>query len=181
MGKLKIAGPMALIIALCSLSLLAKPQDDKDKDKKPKKKIFVDYQLAVLDEAELRHDALTTTMPDYPEEASSAGIQGLVHVAVLYDEDGDFKAMKVLKSPDPRLSQAVATALKQWKLRVFYDSPYPETRLPIRNFAEARFHFVIRDGVPSVEQATQEEQQKSSIEFIKITGPSKDRDKMDWP
>lgn len=181
MGKLKVAGLMTIILALCSFSLSGRHQDDKDKDKKPKKKIFVDYQLAVLDEAELRHEALTTAMPEYPEEASSAGLQGLVHVAVLYDENGEFMRMKVLHSPHPRLSQAVATALKRWKLRILYDSPYPENRLPFRNLAEARFHFVIRDGIPTVEPATLEEQKKSSVEFIKITGPSKDRANMDWP
>jgi TonB family protein len=172
---------MTVIVGLCAFSLFGRHQDDKDKDKKPKKKIFVDYQLGVLDEAELRHEALTTTMPEYPEEAASAGIQGLVHVAVLYDENGEYLAMKVLHSPHPALSRAVATALKQWKLPIGYDSPYPETRLPFRNFAEARFHFVIREGVPTVEPATPEEQQKSSPEFAKIAGSSKDRDKMDWP
>jgi hypothetical protein len=44
-----------------------------------------------------------------------------------------------------------------------------------------RFHFVIREGVPTVEPATPEEQGKSSIEFIKIAGPARDRAKMDWP
>src|SRR2546423_103992 len=137
MGKLKVVGLMALFIAICSFSLSGKHQDDKDK--KPKKKVFVDYQLAVLDEAELRHEALTTAVPEYPEEAAAAGIQGVVHVAVLYDENGAYMVMKVLHSPHPVLSKAVATALKEWKLRVLYDSPYRETRLPNRNFGEVRF------------------------------------------
>lgn len=181
MRKLKVAGLMALIVTLCAFSLFGRHQDDKDKDKKPKKKIFVDYQLGLLTEAELRHDALTTAMPEFPEEAATAGVQGVVHVAVLYDENGEYMRMKVLESPHPALSKAVANALKQWKIKIGYDSPYRETRLPVRDFAEVRFHFVIRDGIPSVEPATLEEQRKASLEFIKISGPAKDPENMSWP
>jgi hypothetical protein len=66
-------------------------------------------------------------------------------------------------------------------MRVSYDSAYRETRLPIRDFGEVRFHFVIRDGTPAVEPATSDEQKTASEKFIKISGPSKDPDKMSWP
>jgi len=85
MRKLKVAVLIALILALCSVSLLGKPQDDKDK--KPKKKIFVDYQQGFSREVELRQDALVTVLPTYPDEAVQANVQGLAMVAVLFDEN----------------------------------------------------------------------------------------------
>ncbi len=179
MRKLKVPILMALIVAVCSISLFGRHQDDKDK--KPKKKLFVDYDMSLATEAELRHFALATAVPVYPDEAASAGVQGTVHVAVLYDENGEYLAMKVLESPHPALSKAVSDALKQWRIRLSYNSPYRETRLANRNFGEVRFHFVIRDGVPAVELATPEEQNKWSEKFIKISGPSKDPEKMSWP
>jgi len=180
MGKLKLFGLLAVVIALSSFNLFGKFQDDKDKDKKPKKKLFVDYDMSLLTESELRYCALATAMPVYPERAATEGVQGLVHVAVMYDENGEYLAMKVLESPHPALSKAVSDALKQWRIKLSYNSPYPETRLPNRNFAEVYFHFVIRDGIPAVEPGTVEEQSKASEKFIKISGPSKDPENMSW-
>ena len=179
MKRLNVSILMTVIIGLCAISLFGKRQDDKDK--KLKKKLFVDYNMSLLTEDELRHEALTTAMPMYPEDAAAEGIQGLVHVAVLYDENGEFKAMKVLESPSPKLSKAVAEALKQWRMRITYDSPYSEARRPVRDFGEVRFHFIILDGTPAVEPATTDEQKTASEKFIKISGPSKDPEKMSWP
>ena len=172
MGKLKVGGLMALIVVLCSFSLFGKYQDDKDK--KPKKKVFVDYQQGFFSESELRRDARITVLPSYPDEAVQAGAQGSAMVAVLYDENGDYLNMKVLESPHPAISKAVSDALKQWKIKIYYDSPDPATRLPIRVFAQVQFHFIIRDGVPTVEPATREEQITTSSKFNRITGVGKD-------
>lgn len=188
MTKVKVAMLMALVVGLCSFTLLGKHQEkpDKNQEKKEKKdkKLFVDYQEAVVTEDSLRRDSQTGVMPVYPEEAFNAGAQGLADVAVLFDENGDYKGMKVLDSPHPSITKAVRDALKQWKIRILYDSPYPENRLPIRNFAEVRFHFVIREGIGSVEPATPEEQGVHSQKFLKIVGPGilKGNDRRsDWP
>lgn len=162
MRKFKLAVVVALLLAICSSTLLGKHQDEK-----PEKKIFVDYQLAIMREAELRHDATKTAMPTYPDEALAASAQGLVDVAVMFDENGDCECdyMHALESPHPAITQAVKDALKQWKIKIGYDSPNQEFARPVRPFAEVRFHFVIRAGVPTVEPATQEEQMKSSRQF----------------
>ena len=164
MKQLKIAAVIALIVALCSLSLIGKQQDDH----KPKKKLGVDYQLGFFSEADLRRHCRITAMPEYPSEAVSAGAQGLAQVAVLFDENGDYHSMKVLESPHPAISKAVEDALKQWKMKVGYDSPYPETRLPIRELGQVQFHFIIREGVASVEPASPEEQRTTSPKFNRI-------------
>lgn len=176
MYRLRVAILMALMVALCSFSLLGKHQDDKSqKDKQPKKKVFVDYQQGFFTEEELRRDALVTVTPVYPEEAVTAGVQGTAQVGVLFDENGDYAGMKVLESPHPSISRAIAEALKQWKVKIGYDSPDPATRLPVRVFAQVQFHFVLRDGVASVEAATPEEQHTTSLKFNKIARPGKDR------
>jgi len=104
-------------------------------------------------------------LPTYPDEAVQANVQGLAMVTVLFDENGDFMNMKVLESPHPAISKAVRDALKQWKIKIYFDSPYPESRLSIRVCSQVQFHFVIRDGVPLVEPATREEQFTESIKF----------------
>jgi|SRR4051812_17490522 hypothetical protein len=167
MKKLRVAILVTITLALCSLSLIGKHQEPK-----PKKKYLIDYQLAVLTEGQLRHDALVTVMPEYPAEAVNAGTQGLAEVGVLFDENGDYKGMRVLESPHPIISKAVAEALKQWKVKIYEDSPYQETALPIRPFGEVRFHFVIRDGVATVEPATPEEQRVSSPLFARTKPPT---------
>lgn len=166
MKKLTMASLMALIVALCSFSLVGKQQEDKNK--KPKKKLGVDYQLGSFREAELRRHARITVMPEYPPEAISAGAHGLAQVAVLFDENGEYYSMKVLESPHPAISKAVEDALKQWKINIGYDSPQPETRLPIRKLAQVQFHFIIREGTASVEPATPEEQLMSSPKFLRV-------------
>lgn len=167
MRKLKVAILVVLVLALCSFTLLGKHQSQK--------KFGVDYGQAYGAEVSIRHDAITAPMPVYPEEAIKDGAQGLVDLAVLFDEEGNFKHMKILDSPHPAISKAVGDALKQWTVKVFYSSPYRETRLPLRMMGELRFHFVISDGVASVENPTLEEQQVESAEYRKILGPSSDR------
>jgi len=168
MRVLKLAILVVLILVISSFSLLGKHQNPK-----PKKKIFVDYQMGLFTEAELRRDALVTVMPEYPAAAIDAGAQGLAEVAVLFDEDGDYRGMRVLESPNPAISKAVADALKQWKIKIYSDSPYKETALPIRVFAQVRFHFVIRDGTATVEAASPIEQSLASRKFAQ-TKPPKD-------
>jgi TonB family protein len=161
MRKLQVTLLVALMVAVCSSTLLGEHQE-----LKPEKKILgIDYQLGLLRGSELRHDAITTVMPIYPDEAQAAGAQGLVNVAVVFDEKGDFARMQVLESPHAAITQAVSDALKQWKIKIGYDSPYQEFARPIRPFAEVRFHFVIRDGVPTVEPAMSEEQMRTSKQF----------------
>jgi TonB family protein len=170
MHRLKFIFPLAVIVGVSLLTATGKHQT-------PKKKLFVDYSESYVNEVTLRHQAITTPMPEYPEEAIAKNAQGLVDVAVLFDEEGKFKGMKVLESPNPMLSKAVEKALKDWTVRVGYNSPYAETRLPLRTFGELRFRFVIAAGVARVENSTWEEQIKENPKFAKISSaPSDERE-----
>lgn len=167
MRRLKVTILVAFTVAISAFTLLGKHQDPK-----PKKKIGVDYQMGIFTEAELRRDARVTATPSYPQEAVAAGAQGLIEVGVLFDEDGDYRGMRVLESPHPAISKAVAEALKQWKVKIYQDSPYKETALPIRVFAQVRFHFVLGDGGATVEPATAEEQRVASTTFARTKPPT---------
>jgi protein TonB len=51
--------------------------------------------------------------PVYPEEAKSAGVQGVVILEVVIGTDGKVKSTKILRSV-PLLDNAAADAVKQW-------------------------------------------------------------------
>lgn len=162
MKKFKSTVVGALVLAVCSSTLLGKHQEPT-----PEKKIFVDYQLSFYRESELRREAINTVMPSYPGEAIAAGALGLVDVAVMFDENGncDCIHLQALESPHPAITEAVREALKQWKIGILYDSPYRESARPVRPLAEVRFHFLIHEGVPTVEPATREEAVQTSRQF----------------
>jgi hypothetical protein len=167
MKLLKVVILSVLVLTLCAVTLLAKRQD--------KKRLFVDYNEGYVNEITVRANTINAPLPAYAEEAIRDGAQGLVDVAVLFDENGNFQQLKRLESPHPALLKAVNDALKQWTVRVGYDSPSPATRLPVRMFGELRFHFVIRDGVGTVENSTLEEQRTESAKYLKIIRPGDEK------
>jgi TonB family protein len=151
MRRLKVVVLIALILTLSSLTLLGKHRGQKN---------FVDwmgYETAV------RVQASTVVMPTYPEEARAVGAQGLVDSAVVFDEYGNLKRIKILESPHPAISKAVENAVKQWKVKVIVTSEGP-----LRLFGELRFHFVIKNGVASVENPSREEWEIRSKAFQKV-------------
>jgi TonB family protein len=112
----------------------------------------------------IRGEATNAPMPIYPEDAIKAGLQGLVDVAVVFDENGKTKRIKILESPGPSLSKAVEDAVNQWteKGGLFIEG------LPVRTIGELRFRFVIRGGIASVENPSREEQEIRSRAFMKV-------------
>jgi TonB family protein len=103
-------------------------------------------------------------MPVYPEAAINKAAQGLVDLAVVFDENGNAKRIKILESPHPAISKAVEDAVKQWQVKV----PFNSEGLPLRTFGELRFHFVIKEGVASVENPSREEQEIRSKAFQRV-------------
>jgi TonB family protein len=154
MRRLKVVILIVLVICLSSFTLLGKRQAQKR---------YVDTYVY---EPIIRAHTINAPMPTYPEEASSRNIQGLVDLAVGFDENGKLARIKVLASPDPSITKAVDEALKQWTVKVYFNSE----GLPVRTIGELRFHFVIRDGVASVENPTPEEQETRSRAFQKTSG-----------
>jgi Gram-negative bacterial TonB protein C-terminal len=110
MRKLKVAILVTLALALCALTLSGQQRE------LPK---FVD---AYVYEPVIRGEAINAPMPVYPEEAISAGAQGLVDLAVLFDEKGKTKIIKILESPHPAITKAVKDGVNQWTQRTSVDS-----------------------------------------------------------
>ena len=52
--------------------------------------------------------------PVYPDDARAAGVQGVVILEVLIDENGDVSDAKVLRTV-PMLDQAAVEAVRQWR------------------------------------------------------------------
>lgn len=152
MRSLKVIILIGLVIGLCSFTLLGKHQSQKQ---------FVD---TYVHEPVVRAHTINAPMPVYPEEGSARGIQGLVDLAVGFDETGKLGRIKVLASPAPSITKAVEEAVKQWTVKVYFNSE----GLPVRTIGELRFHFVIRDGVASVENPSRDEQEIRSEAFRKV-------------
>lgn len=110
-----------------------------------------------LSESAARGQAEKTVLPDYPTDPESAGLQGLVFAAVLFDQDGNMAKVKVFESPGTHFAEAATRALEQWKLKPIYNGAQErvETQTGIR------FHFIFADGKGRVEAATDDEQKDS--------------------
>jgi hypothetical protein len=169
MRKLKLLVLLVLVLLLCSLTLLGKHQGQK--------RLGVDYVESADVELVIRHEAINAPTPVYPEEAVKAGAQGLVDLAVAFDEHGNAKVVKILESPNPEITKAVKDAVRQWTVRVLYDSPYSSTRRPLRLIGELRFHFVIKDGVGSIQNPSEEEQGLMSKAYRKVVDEYRRRPK----
>jgi periplasmic protein TonB len=81
---------------------------------------------------------LVTKTPDYPSEAKSLGIEGVVIVRYVIAEDGSVRDVKALKGP-PELQVSCIEAVKTWRFQpiIIDGSPQAVVRM-------ARFPFRIR-------------------------------------
>lgn len=55
--------------------------------------------------------------PVYPEEARAEGIQGVVILEIMTDEEGKVVRVKILKSESSILNKAAIDAVRQWKYK----------------------------------------------------------------
>jgi TonB family protein len=117
----------------------------------------------------LRHDAVKTVTPSYPEEAIAAGAQGLVIAAVRFDEKGDLIKITVLQSPHSAITEAVIQAVKEWKLGKNHKIDYGR---PGHIQGELRFHFILENGTGRVEGPTDDELKTQSKLYLDSIGAS---------
>ena len=65
---------------------------------------------------DITHPAVVSqVLPQYPESAVKEKITGVVVLELMVDTEGKPSDLKVLESPDPRLTEAAVAAVKQWK------------------------------------------------------------------
>lgn len=60
-------------------------------------------------------ELLEGSIPAYPMEAREAGIEGIVIVEALIDEQGNVFAADIVSSPDDSLNAATLEAVTKWK------------------------------------------------------------------
>lgn len=65
-------------------------------------------------EADQAPRLIKTVAPRMPEEAIADGIEGSVDAELLVDATGKVSSVKILRSPDTLLSEAVVQAMSQW-------------------------------------------------------------------
>lgn len=89
-----------------------------------------------------RKAAIKMVMPIYPEEALNRGISGRVEVKIAIGEEGEVLRIKVRPRTDPRLKEALANAVSQWKFKP-RDDQDPQGR-PL--LTRLTFNFVLAEG-----------------------------------
>jgi TonB family protein len=87
-------------------------------------------------------ELLEGSIPVYPEEAREAGIEGIVIVEALIDEQGNVFAADIISSPDERLNKATLEAVAKWKF-----SPATEDGEAIMKVVRIPVNFDLTDPV----------------------------------
>jgi TonB family protein len=60
--------------------------------------------------------------PEFPRAAVLNRAEGEVVVEIVFDKTGAFKELRVISSPHPALTQAVAEAVNRWKIEPYVNS-----------------------------------------------------------
>jgi TonB family protein len=90
---------------------------------------------------------LRSAFPEYPEDARRDGIQGIVRVEFVVNENGDVEDAVATESPDARLSEASIRAIKTWHF-----SPLTRQGKPVKAKLAQRFPFRL-NFAPAVDRA----------------------------
>lgn len=69
-----------------------------------------DQKAGLTEPVKVKH-----TNPVYPKDAKEEGVQGVVLLMATIDTRGHPSDVRVLRSPDPRLSEAALEAARQWR------------------------------------------------------------------
>jgi hypothetical protein len=72
-------------------------------------------RLGLYPEGAIRQMVIKRVMPEFPKETPINSAQGLVIVAVVFDEEGKLSQAEVLEAPHPLIKQAVLDALNLWE------------------------------------------------------------------
>ena len=60
---------------------------------------------------------ISQVKPGYPQSASDAGIEGIVHLQALIGTDGTLVGLTPVGSANPDLTNAALDAVKQWRYK----------------------------------------------------------------
>ena len=76
-------------------------------------------EAVVFDEAQglTEPEATDKEVPRYPESAKEEGVSGVVVLETVIDRTGTVDDVSVLRDPDPRLSAAAVSAVRNWRFK----------------------------------------------------------------
>lgn len=76
-------------------------------------------EAVVFDEAQgmTEPEATYKENPRYPESAKEEGVSGVVVLDTVIDRTGTVDDVSVLRDPDPRLSAAAVSAVRNWRFK----------------------------------------------------------------
>jgi len=103
------ASETAMRIAPAAVQDDSKPEE-KDAEENKLKTVSKDSECDEI----TRPEVIEKVNPKYPEEARKAKIMGHVIVETVINEKGTVDDIKVVESPDERLSEAAVEAIRQW-------------------------------------------------------------------
>ena len=78
--------------------------------------------------------------PVYPKSAKEEGVQGIVLLRAAVDTEGTPSDIRVLRSPDPRLSEAALAAAREWRWEPARDAD----GTPVAVYFTLTFNFALR-------------------------------------
>lgn len=131
---------LILLAAILVIAVFAFGEDkSKNRDWSAVKGVTIGRVLT--DASVLQGELKTGAEPDYPADAKSKGLQGLVVLAFTTDKKGKIKDISIV-SGDPILSKAAVKAVRQWRY-----APANAQGNPFPSEKRVTFNFVLREGV----------------------------------
>ena len=112
----------------------------------------------------IRQRAINAPLPGYPDEARTAGAQGLAIAAVHFEVDGNYADVEVVTSPHPAITESVISAIKGWRIKPIIMNWGAHARVQ----GEVRFRYIIDGGEYRVELLTDAEQKKHSPQYKRM-------------
>ncbi|MEK6304192.1 MAG: hypothetical protein AABO41_26185 [Acidobacteriota bacterium] len=103
----------------------------------------------------MRQAVIKRAIPELPKDTPIESADGLVVVAVVFDEEGKLSQAEVLEAPHPSIKQAVLDALKLWETerRGVFEGPH-------QLVGWLSFNCTIKDGKWGIEYTQTDEDHK---------------------
>lgn len=130
----------------------------------------------IIDEFHMRLWAVTTVMPDYPEEAIKRGVAGVTQVKIGIGEFGKVTKIKVQPGTDPLIKKALVDAVKRWTFR---SEPDPQG-LNRYILSRLTFHFIIDNGEGRVEMYDPPVDAPAKKQIKGAASPKESREWKEW-
>ncbi|HSN56957.1 MAG TPA: energy transducer TonB [Candidatus Sulfomarinibacteraceae bacterium] len=108
--KIRMLTIVAVVVAVAGLAAAGTPEEI-ERTCPSEAVVFDEAQGMTEPEATYKED------PRYPESAKEEGLSGVVVLETVIDRTGTVDDVSVLRDPDPRLSAAAVSAVRNWRFK----------------------------------------------------------------